>query len=280
MNLNTYRASQFSSAFEAQEQGGLYLLRVLDVVDEITLKILDRAGVMMEADFHIAIDSAINAFACTGEDSYRFVLTDGKVPKFEYNPNTEAWSKIQTLEELNREETKASTEYIENLDYEVYITRNSESESDYLVTVITANGETDSIALDVGDENTLKFGNEDFDFFLEEDDEGNFSLSLYNLITNSLGDPSRRMAEDSMHWPLCNVVDASTLSKKLLESKDKQIDEQLKKIEQWSENYCGPLVNGAGPEGDDIFQAIHAMRKIINIGYEEYDKLVADAKAK
>jgi hypothetical protein len=59
------------------------------------------------------------------------------------------------------------------------------------------------------------------------------------------------------------------------------IDAYLKTIEKWrGDAYQGPLGHGTGPEGDDIYQSIHGIRKLIAKGYGDYDKEVLEAQAK
>jgi hypothetical protein len=43
-----------------------------------------------------------------------------------------------------------------------------------------------------------------------------------------------------------------------------QIADEVKNIEKWSgEAYCGPYVNGAGPKGDEVYQALEAIKQFI-----------------
>lgn len=264
MELAVYRASQYESAMEAFSQGGIYTLRNLSHC-HVTLKMLENAGCEMEPDFHIALDSAEKSFECAGDDSYRFVVMDN-LPRFEMDRDggNEVWQKVETFEY----ECEKSSQHLETLNCNVELV--PESDGCFTVIFISTNGNTyDRKGVEVSGEYDIRLDGETFDFRLKHSDEDGYWVDVFNLVD---GDDGRTTNYTFEYYKDAVVVSPDYLLRKAIAN-------ELDQIEKYSgEAYCGPLCNEAGSEGDEIFQALHAIRKLIKIGVDSYDKEVKRAQ--
>lgn len=259
MELAVYRASQYTSALEAFAQGGVHKLRTL-FQEPITLEMLEQSGSAMEHDFHIAVESAEKSFECAGDDSYRFIIMDS-IPRFEQDRDgaSEVWQKIDTFDY----ECETSSDHLLALKCNIHLLEEGNGCFTVIVTDVNGNHYY-AYNIQVGNEYDIVLDGETFDFRLKHSDVDGYWLDIFNLVND--GEEVRTNYEFEF-YKYAEIASADYFLKHM-------IAHELDQIEKWSgEAYCGPNVNGAGSEGDEIYQALYNIRKIIGIGVEKYTTL-------
>jgi len=266
MNLATYRSSQYTSAIQASQEGGIHNLCTL--YQNPTIEMLGNVGELMASDFHIAIESAISTFNCVGEESYVFIITDDNTPKFELDDKNDSWNEVEkTLDAIIGEECNEAIEHLKSSKFIIYV---SETLTGNLINLIDDCGNVESLHTQSDDEGSVTINGMSFDYKISYYSDTPL-VDFFNLISDSIGDVKTNYDFD--YQIECKSITLDEMNLHLSNAKqNKLIDTQLKNIEKWSSSaYMGPCDETNG-EGDEIWKALFQIRKIINIGDSEYTK--------
>jgi len=267
MKLSIYNIATHGSAIDAMACGAIYDIAQLDE-SEVTQEMMDDAGCRMSPWFWNMIDASLKTLVCVGNrDDFRYLIcTDDGIPQFEcdYDGGNEAWVKLDALEIKNNVDIKR----LEDSGFTVTaFPIDCGDHTKIRVIIKDSNGQvlTDVTGND-HDEFDVVINGHTFDFRIHDDSlENRVYLDFYNLVNN-------RTNYEFEYSRSAEMVDATFIL-------CHDIHNELLNIEKWAgEAYCGPNVNGAGPEGDEIYKALHAIRKRIGIGYKEYDESVKNAE--
>ena len=263
MKLSIYNIASHGSVLDAMACGAIYDIAQLDE-SNVTQEMMDDAGCKMSPWFWNMIDASLKTLEAVGSrDDFRYLIcTDDGIPQFEcdYDGGNEAWVKLDAIAVQNNIDVRTLDE--SGISVVAFPSHNK-------IRVIIRDKEQNvikDILANQNEEFDVVIKGKTFDFrVVSTSSDGQVYLDFYNLVNN-------RTNYEFEYSRSAEMVDATFIL-------CHDIHNELCKIEIWAgEAYCGPNVNGAGPKGDAIYQALHAIRKRIGIGYKEYDESVKNAE--
>lgn len=267
MKLSIYNKSNFNSAFEAQTDDSIDFIAEISIPSTISVEDLNE-----KSDYLVQWKGTMNliekTIQATSYSEFGFVLVGDGELLFEYIG--EKWVSFKLLNEIEKQ-CKEDKEFLDQ--FSIRISPISGNEVNVYFISKTGSVTVKNVSLCSDDDVELDGNTFDFTVTLDQVNDC-YEISLFNVIDLD-GNGTVRKNEDfeySLEYYPSYYETVSIFIK---------IHEQLEKIEEWkSDAYCGPLVNGTGVEGDDIYQALHEIRKLIEIGEEAYEKEINEAKLK